>query len=89
MSANAGPLWRSLFLPPGRVFATPACAQFLNRAVWLGLDEEGIRRDFAQGRESRLGLHPAAPPLEGEGQGHKEHPRKEEQKTALDPKRES
>lgn len=35
-------------------FATPACAQFLNRAVWLGLEEEGIRRDFGQGREYYL-----------------------------------
>lgn len=26
-------------------------AQFLNRAAWLGSDEEGVRRDFAQGTE--------------------------------------
>lgn len=28
-----------------------ATAQYVNRAVWLGLDEEGVRRDFAQGTE--------------------------------------
>lgn len=32
----------------------PLLAQFLNRAVWLGLDEEGVRRNFAQGTEYYL-----------------------------------
>jgi len=31
--------------------ATPAHAQFLNRALWLGLDEEGARRSFRQDAE--------------------------------------
>lgn len=29
----------------------PAAAQYLNRAAWLGIEEEGIRRDFSQGSE--------------------------------------
>ncbi|MFN3242591.1 MAG: hypothetical protein ACE37K_13895 [Planctomycetota bacterium] len=42
----------SLLLPTvALALAAPTTAQFLNRAVWLGLDEEGVRRDFAQGRE--------------------------------------
>lgn len=33
------------------LFAVPATAQFVNRAVWLGFEEEGMRRHFAQGTE--------------------------------------
>ncbi|MCK5941069.1 MAG: hypothetical protein KAI24_03790 [Planctomycetes bacterium] len=33
------------------LLAAPVCGQFLNRAVYLGADEEGVRRDFRQGRE--------------------------------------
>jgi hypothetical protein len=32
-------------------FAAAAPAQFVNRAAWLGLEEEGVRREFAQGTE--------------------------------------
>jgi hypothetical protein len=34
--------------------AGPASAQFVNRAVWLGFDEEGVRPEFRQGREYYL-----------------------------------
>ncbi|MFT6079815.1 MAG: hypothetical protein ACJAQZ_001874 [Planctomycetota bacterium] len=33
------------------LLAASACGQFLNRAVWLGSEEEGMRRNFTQGRE--------------------------------------
>lgn len=33
------------------LLAAPATAQFVNRAVWLGFEEEGVRRNFAQGTE--------------------------------------
>lgn len=35
----------------GLLIAGDAAAQFLNRAVWLGVEEEGVRRDFSQGNE--------------------------------------
>jgi hypothetical protein len=34
--------------------AAPLRAQFVNRAAWLGGDEEGVRRDFPQGTEYYL-----------------------------------
>ena len=46
------------------LLALPAQAQFLNRAVWLGSEEEGIRRDFEQGTEyflDRMSYVHAAP----------------------------
>ncbi len=45
---------RTPWIPVGLAFAlTPALApaQFLNRAVWLGSEEESVRRDFEQGTE--------------------------------------
>ena len=33
------------------LLAAPVTAQFVNRATWLGVDEEGVRRNFAQGTE--------------------------------------
>lgn len=30
---------------------TPLAAQFVNRATWLGVEDEGVRRDFGQGTE--------------------------------------
>ena len=33
------------------LLATCVSAQFLNRALWLGADEEGVRRNFRQGQE--------------------------------------
>lgn len=33
------------------LLAAPTTAQFVNRAVWLGFEEEGVRRNFAQGTE--------------------------------------
>jgi len=45
----------TLLLPTvALAMASPVAAQFLNRAVWLGLDEEGVRRDFPQSREYYL-----------------------------------
>lgn len=33
------------------LLTAPVTAQFVNRATWLGVDEEGVRRNFAQGTE--------------------------------------
>jgi hypothetical protein len=49
--------------------AAPAAAQFVNRAVWLGSDDEFVRRDFAQGTEyflDRFG-YVVAPPWQDRG----------------------
>ena len=46
------------------LLTAPATAQYLNRAVWLGSDEESFRRDFKQGTEyflDRFGYVVAAP----------------------------
>ncbi len=33
------------------LLATPARAQFMNRAIWLGFEDEGLRRDYRQDAE--------------------------------------
>lgn len=38
----------------GLLAAAPLPAQFVNRAAWLGIEREGIRRDFTQGAEYHL-----------------------------------
>lgn len=46
------------------LLCAPATGQFLNRAVWLGLEDEGIRRNFGQGTEyflDRMSYVVAAP----------------------------
>ena len=46
------------------LLTAPVTAQFVNRATWLGSDEESFRRDFAQGTEyflDRFGYVVAAP----------------------------
>lgn len=45
---------RLFALLPAVGIAAPASAQFVNRAVWLGFDEEGVRREFRQGSEYYL-----------------------------------
>ncbi len=39
------------WLAAALLLAAPAPAQFVNRAVWLGFDGEGVRRQFRQGTE--------------------------------------
>ena len=44
-------LVQGLVLLHGALLAMPAHAQLLNRAIWLGSEEEGLRRDYTQDAE--------------------------------------